>query len=918
MVKRELVWEVSQDGMSIVPATPQDGGVQGDHNVTRAIFKVAEGSAWADPANAVYIECDDGAGNIDPTEQLPVVDGKVSYLLPRAWTQYGGTVTLRLVAEGPGVEGEQAYSPYASVRFESRQNAMHKVDGLMKGRLAHMEQQMTEQLERAEDAAEDAAESARQANIQREGAQIHAEQAKTAAKQAEKEKKNAGAAASAAGESSLAAANSATAAELAADRAEDAAKTIDDAREVAGNAASSAVTAATAAGNAATQATTDAQKAEVARNEAVDAKTVAGNAANAAERYSDTAGTAKQAAEQAAASAAISANAAQNAAIGTVRFTEQELTDEQKAQARNNIGAGLPPLRFTVEKEDGAYTSSKTFQELSDAYAENRILICEFAGADLPLRAANDIFFEFASNVGGSRTVVDILDNAVQTAARVEIPSIQIGDQMWGGEDEEVNVDFTDTINKMISDNFGVINVRDPEYGAIGDGVTDDTKAIQDALHAAEDKGLPLYIPVGNYLVSKTISTYTRDTESDKQSKVINIFGAGMGTKFITAEDFEGDYVFHIDVADAQPRQLWVHDFAIDLVADVSGIYFREIGMKSVVENLWITHMYDKDPTDTDVRAGIYCRMATVTTFQRIKVYGNRKRFSEGHENIGIVCAASYSTKFIDCDIIFCKWAIYLSGGSNNLIEHCRIDENEYGVYQNSSANAYMDDTRAYPRDGKNFVGTFRNLTIRGNRFENNNKQAVFLCSFGTGTLNYLCNAQITIADNDFSGLGLSKAFQSSVREVFRKAVHLRNCKGVVIENNAFSGTPYEDDMLDLYGNQLIGVSAEAIADAKVQKSSQNIAGSKVEDITIRGNVVITKPATKKIAPGEYEHLKDANGNEVYWKTNARLDTDFLDATGFVDDIEADQSSRYGLGDVSLALDSILAIQEGLIGGDSE
>jgi len=43
------------------------------------------------------------------------------------------------------------------------------------------------------------------------------------------------------------------------------------------------------------------------------------------------------------------------------------------------------------------------------------------------------------------------------------------------------------------------VNVRD--YGAKGDGVTDDTAAFQTALNAVADKGGTVFVPVGNYLI---------------------------------------------------------------------------------------------------------------------------------------------------------------------------------------------------------------------------------------------------------------------------------------------------------------------------------------------------------------------------------------------------------------------------------
>jgi hypothetical protein len=51
------------------------------------------------------------------------------------------------------------------------------------------------------------------------------------------------------------------------------------------------------------------------------------------------------------------------------------------------------------------------------------------------------------------------------------------------------------------------INVKD--YGAKGDGVTDDATAIQNAANAAKTKKSTLYIPSGDYYLGKSISIYT-------------------------------------------------------------------------------------------------------------------------------------------------------------------------------------------------------------------------------------------------------------------------------------------------------------------------------------------------------------------------------------------------------------------------
>jgi hypothetical protein len=51
------------------------------------------------------------------------------------------------------------------------------------------------------------------------------------------------------------------------------------------------------------------------------------------------------------------------------------------------------------------------------------------------------------------------------------------------------------------------VNVKD--YGAKGDGVTDDAAAIQNAANAAKTKKYTLYIPSGDYYLGKSISIYT-------------------------------------------------------------------------------------------------------------------------------------------------------------------------------------------------------------------------------------------------------------------------------------------------------------------------------------------------------------------------------------------------------------------------
>ncbi len=154
MAIREIVFTVSEDRLSLSPSTVQDGGVQGEHNATRVIFRFGKDSVWNHPEHKIYIECEDNAGNVDPSELLEVNEGQVSVLLPLAWTQYGGISTLRLTAEN--ADGDKFFAPDAALRFSSRQNASQKVDGLLKTRMMPMLQAVSA-VEEAVHTAENAA-----------------------------------------------------------------------------------------------------------------------------------------------------------------------------------------------------------------------------------------------------------------------------------------------------------------------------------------------------------------------------------------------------------------------------------------------------------------------------------------------------------------------------------------------------------------------------------------------------------------------------------------------------------------------------------------------------------------------------------------------------------------------------------------
>ena len=81
------------------------------------------------------------------------------------------------------------------------------------------------------------------------------------------------------------------------------------------------------------------------------------------------------------------------------------------------------------------------------------------------------------------------------------------------------------------------INVKN--YGAVGDGVTDDTSSIASAVTAAHAANVPIYFPTGTYITGKI--TFT---------EAIQIFGDGPGLTIIKLKDTTNDALFYASSVD--------------------------------------------------------------------------------------------------------------------------------------------------------------------------------------------------------------------------------------------------------------------------------------------------------------------------------------------------------------------------------
>ena len=267
-MNRQIAYTIGED-LSIAPTAVQDGGVQGEHDATRVTFALPTA---LQSGYTLYLEAVDGGGAYDRTQPLTVsADGKVTQDIPRAWTQAGGCLTLRLsavAADGDGKVTQTIYSFTARLRLHDRCIRPQ-------GEKTLLETQLEQQLEQVRLGAQSAKASAAAA-----AASAKAASESEAASDAAAAKKSADAAAA----SAAAAASGATSATGSAATASASAATATQKATAAGTSETnakisenSAAASATAAGN---SASTASQKATAAANSAAAAAQTAANILN--------------------------------------------------------------------------------------------------------------------------------------------------------------------------------------------------------------------------------------------------------------------------------------------------------------------------------------------------------------------------------------------------------------------------------------------------------------------------------------------------------------------------------------------------------------------------------------------------------------------------------------------------------------
>lgn len=139
-------------------------------------------------------------------------------------------------------------------------------------------------------------------------------------------------------------------------------------------------------------------------------------------------------------------------------------------------------------------------------------------------------------------------------------------------------------------------------YGAVGDGVTDDTAAIQAAINALPAVGGVVFLPTGIYRINAPL-TVTKDSVIIEGAGIGNPFGTYSGPEFsgpmtqggtvITASPgFSGTYMVNVATTDRALRGVHLRHFSLagfSLPGSTSGIHFQV--HKGSIQDVYVVYM---------------------------------------------------------------------------------------------------------------------------------------------------------------------------------------------------------------------------------------------------------------------------------------------------------------------------------------
>lgn len=352
------------------------------------------------------------------------------------------------------------------------------------------------------------------------------------------------------------------------------------------------------------------------------------------------------------------------------------------------------------------------------------------------------------------------------------------------------NFSYLDT-TKMTSI---VYNVKDSAYGAIGDGVTDDTTAIQAAINDVQDDGGIVYFPPGDYKITSELLI-----SLSVGSGGIILEGAGQNASVLVPTTLTQNCIHIKSYEPVAIRDLAIYSSVTKTAG--AGIYVEgpisdatKANLNSNFENLNISNQYD----------GFYFTEAAYWKIDHCRIGEaiNYGVYIENSVNVDEGDSQIVNSLIVQKDSNSINAVYYKSSGGLKFV--C------------SKINGFKKGLNLQVPDG----AVTAVLVISGSSIENCTEHGLYLTRNGTtGTFDY-----ITITGNEFFNSDFNIEIPTAsirkgvicgnifgIKSVAGVAIQCTDTTGLSISGNSFIGN----------GSALSAVSLGGVADVILDKSNK-------------------------------------------------------------------------------------------------